>query len=594
MCLTGVDYFSTLGYQPGLAVVAAGALAPIATLVLIAVTLLCAVPVYRTIARLSPHGQGSISLLAKQLHGWRGKIIVLVLLGFAFTDFIITITLSSADAAAHILHSTHSPWILPVTLGLLVSLMAVFFRGFREAIVISVVLVVTYMGLNAVILTRGLWEVITHPELIPLWRQHLVMTHPNIWVMIGVAVIIFPKLALGLSGFETGVSVIPQINGGRQGLAGQIRRGRYLLTTAAVIMSVSLIASSIVVSLLVPAAALEPGQPADGRALAYLAHLLFGDTLGRIYDYTTVAILWFAGASAMAGLLNLIPRFLPDYGMAPEWSRRTRPLVLVLGVLSLAVTLVFGASVEAQAGAYATGVLVLLTSGSVAVMLHARRHQQRWRFGGFSVTSAVFGYTLITNIIERPEGIKVASVFILLILTVSFASRALRAYELRTPALVTDAAADRIIAAAGTGNRIFLIAHSALHRSAEDYERKEAAVRQRNFLPAAEPVVFVEVHVRDSSEFHTPVRISGCTANGLPVLRLEAVAISSAMASLALYIRDTTEVVPDLFFDWAPGNPLLHMLRFLFLGRGQNATTTQEILRRTVAEPEHRPRVHVG
>src|ERR1700754_564003 len=77
MCLTGVDYFSTLGYQPSIAFQALGRLSPIATLVLIAVTLGCAVPIYNRIAQESPLGQGSIAMLERLLSGWTAKFLVL-------------------------------------------------------------------------------------------------------------------------------------------------------------------------------------------------------------------------------------------------------------------------------------------------------------------------------------------------------------------------------------------------------------------------------------------------------------------------------------------------------------------------------------
>ena len=277
MCLTGVDYFSTLGYQPGIAALAAGALSPIATIVLVALTLGGALPVYRRVAEESPHGEGSIAMLERLLSFWKGKVFVLVLLGFAATDFIITMTLSAADATAHLVENPNLSTVLEgqelwLTLGLLALLGGVFLRGFSEAIGVAVALVAVYLALNLVVIGVGLWHIATHPTVVTDWTAALTTQHGDPLMMVAVALLVFPKLALGMSGFETGVAVMSHVRGDASDTEaaprGRIRDTRRLLTTAALIMSFFLVTSSIVTTLLIPASAFEDGGAANGRALA--------------------------------------------------------------------------------------------------------------------------------------------------------------------------------------------------------------------------------------------------------------------------------------------------------------------------------------
>jgi hypothetical protein len=256
MCLTGVDYFSTLGYQPGIAALAAGALSPFATLILVLLTLFGALPIYRKVATISPHGEGSIAMLEHLLSWWQGKLLVLCLLGFVATDFIITITLSAADATAHIIENPLVPEFLhgqtiSITLILIALLGAVFLKGFKEAIGIAVLLVITYLVLNLVTISVGIQHIIQHPVAIGNWLQALAADRVgNPLILLGISALLFPKLALGLSGFETGVAVMPLVKGSSSDTEkrpqGRIRNTYRLLTTAAAIMSFFSIASSLV------------------------------------------------------------------------------------------------------------------------------------------------------------------------------------------------------------------------------------------------------------------------------------------------------------------------------------------------------------
>ncbi|WP_327725044.1 amino acid transporter [Streptomyces europaeiscabiei] len=603
MCLTGVDYFSTLGYQPGIAALAAGLLSPIATIVLVIVTLAGALPVYRRVAEESPHGQGSISMLERLLTFWKGKLFVLTLLGFAATDFLITITLSAADASTHLVENPHLSEALHdkqllITLVLIALLGAVFLKGFLEAIGVAVALVGAYLALNVVVVTVGLWHVMTEGHVITDWSTALTAEHGNVFVMVGVALIVFPKLALGLSGFETGVAVMPHVQGDEGDTAenpkGRIRDTKKLLTAAAVIMSVFLVTTSFITTLLIPEKEFEDGGDANGRALAYLAHEYLGNVFGTVYDVSTIAILWFAGASAMAGLLNLMPRYLPRYGMAPHWARAVRPMVIVFTLVGFLVTWIFDADVDAQGGAYATGVLVLISSAAIAVTIAAHKAGQRnWRIG-FGVISAVFLYTTILNVIERPDGVKIGACFIAGIMLVSFLSRLARAFELRVTSVELDDMAERFVRDM-SHRRIRFIANEPDQRDKAEYRDKIEQIRQDNDMPEQEDFVFVEVTVTDPSEFEAGLTVRGEVLHDrYRVLTLESSSVPNSLAALLLHVRDTTGRTPHIYFEWTEGNPFANFLRFLLFGQGEVAPVTREVLREAEPDRARRPRVHTG
>ena len=347
-------------------------------------------------------------------------------------------------------------------------------------------------------------------------------------------------------------------------------------------MSVLLIASSFVTALLIPPDKYRSGGEAAGRALAYLAHTYLGHTFGTVYDVSTILILWFAGASALAGLINLIPRYLPRFGMAPRWVAFRRPLVLVLFLICVLVTWIFKADVEAQGGAYATGVLALMLSAAVAVALALRQPASEAHIGGtaspllswyFWLVSAVFAFTFIDNVLERPDGIYIASAFIVFVLTISALSRYQRATELRVVDFrCADVASDALWQQI-SGKQVNLVplrTATLTHRT-----RKAAEIYQ--YYQVQGPLAFIHVNLLDNrSEFLAPLCVEVCREGDNYVIEVfGAIAIANTIA----YISELIDPI-SIFLGLTRQNLMTQAFKFLLWGEGETGLMVYRILLR--------------
>ena len=469
LCVIGLDYLSTLAYQPSIAFGAAGRLAPLATVLVAAATLLIALPVYWYIAGRSPHGGGSTALLERVIPGWFGKLLVLVLLSFGAVDLVFTRTFSAADAAEHMIHNpipewqqaldratlegervrqslppllqTHTEelWNRQMVVTLIVLILSTvgglaFFKGYtRNFVRIAVATVVIYLGLTLTIVGSGALYLSGHPDLLENWWSDVWNGRwqptgaPQVvdgWGgLFAACVPLFPYLALGLSGFELTLMAMPLVRGKPddtpENPRGRIRRTRMLLVVAALTMSAYLLASTLMTTVLIPAHALTTSGQAKYRALAYLAHggnlsdgtlaadinPLFGVAFGTVYDVSTVAILALAGLSFAMTLSSWIPPYLHRLGMEFNWSMRLGVLAYLFIAVKIGVTVYFGADLEAHRGAYLTAVLAVFGFASLTAAVDV---WQRRRDQGRSRLFRVPPLFLLATLIFIASGALVA------------------------------------------------------------------------------------------------------------------------------------------------------------------------------------------
>ncbi len=652
MCLIGVDYFSSLAYQPSITYEVAGPLGPIATVGIVLITLLGLLPIYSYVAGRSPHGSGAIALLERHLRGWRGKTVVLVLLGFAATDFVMTKTLSLADAAEHTIYNNSPQWqetlgslsrsahemidglLGPAAAGyfnkqmivtILLGVVGFVFwwvirRGFNRRVVgLAVVIVGVYLFLTAVVIGSGLAYLAGHPDLVQKWYWDIGPrgTRPvgatDWWSIVGLCVLAFPHLALGLSGFEMSMVVMPQVRGkpgeNPSHPAGRVRDTRKLLATAALIMSVYLLGAVFVTTVLIPPEGFQVAGVPTHRALAYLAHggklvggagtvvnPLFGTVFGTVYDVSTVLILSLAGTSVITSLQTLIPQFLLRFGMEQRWSKAWGVLFGFFALINLVVTVWFKASVSEQRGAYATGVLVSIAAAGVLTVIDIRsRRRGPWYRRvpwGYGAITAIFLVTTAIVILLNPVGLRISLWFVLAIFLWSLFSRAVRSSELRTIGFEFVNDESRFLwQSMKDADLPALVPHRPGQR---ERDRKEASIRREHQLAPDMDIVFIEVEKGDPSEFYQNLLLEIFREDRRFVIRVtRCVSVSHAIAAVALELSRVGRP-PTLHFGWSEISLLEASWSFFAFGEGNVPWKVRELIAHEEPDPERRPRVVIG
>jgi len=663
LCLVGVDYFSTLAYLPSIAAEAVGAnvaLAPVAAGAVVVSTFLLALPVYWYVVGRSPDGRGATGLLEDSTPGWRGKLIVLTLLGFAAADFVITRSLSLADAAIHLIHNPHGQQLLShlpvieiseeqsvwrpfalllnrlsdpqvvITLGLAVtsfSLWQILKRGVtRRMLLVTAAAVTCYLVLSAIVIGSAAYYIAQQPDLWHAWTAAL-FSEPNspagdttapgnawLWAWARVALWSFPQMALGLSGFEMFVNVVPRVSSGvddtSEKQAGRVRNTRKLMFTAAAIMALYLVSAVVVTTLLVPHNKLMSHGAAAHRALAYLAHgspladgaasasPIFGEAFGDLYDLSTAFILCLAGVSVTLSLQSLLPHYLNRLGMDITWAGNSGVIMHVLNVIILLVTVVFRASPSLQQWAYATSVLVLLTGAALATAKDVnRRAHTTFKRAALLVLAATAGGFFLTmtglTVLINHSGLVIALAFVLAIVVCSFVSRWIRCTELRFEGFefVDDHSQTRWQELHRAGPKVLVPHRPGLTTLAERCQ----ALQQEYRLDPATPVIFIEVMLGDTSNFYQKPVVKIERECDLEVIRVsQCVSVSHVLAAICLELGRDNQFPPEIIFGWSHEQPLAANLNFLLLGEGNIPWMVKELVRKAVPDATRQPRVRIG
>ncbi|MBY0231594.1 MAG: amino acid transporter [Gemmataceae bacterium] len=666
LCLVGLDYFSSLAYLPSIAVSQMRelgaytsaipsdqlrALAPVAALGVVLVTLFGALPVYLYVVGRSPHGKGGVGLLEQRFKGWGGKLAVLVLLGFVAADFVLTRSISVSDAAAHIHGNAYYqglgswtfrewlPGLLPegwrgwvneqLAISVLLTIAAFGFyfflvrslsRGFLGA---ATGIVLLYLALNVTVIGAGLRYIWQHPHLVGRWEASVrpaigdlsAASTGTLGFLVLLALATFPPMAIGLSGFEMTMASAPLVRGAERDdphrPGWRIFNSRLMMIAAALIMCVLVLSSVFVVTLLVPDAGLVKDGEVQHRSLSYLAHggrvigeetegtvfSLFGNEFGLLYDLSTILVLCLAGAAATVSLRDIVPDFLTRFGMQMQWARQLGVILHLFNLVILVVTIVFKASVTDQQWAYSTSVLALLFGASLAATLDVRAS---WKDSWlkhvlqlpFLLATVVFGLMGLLITYQRPSGMLIGLGFVVVVLSTAIVSRWVRSTAPRFEKLrfASQHAEDQYEMVRALEFQV-LVPHARGSRSLAD---KEAEIRQTHRIPAEVPVLFVEVEVGDPSDFAVQPQLDVVNEEGRMVLLVEdATSVPHALAAIALAFRETG-VPPEMHFAWAEESPLEANLNFVLLGHGNVPWMVHELIRKAEPDPAKRPRVIVG